>query len=288
MIFLEAYSLLLGYVKQELNKIQQKTTVNVSEYQNSKDNSNISAFTELYELTQRKFLRQLIQLSERAATIRSYPRLFFIDLIHEDKFKIFKHKQFLETAEIDKDDQKQKSSTDFEESSDSKKFFLCLRPMCEHDECWHYSDIFVLYPTILSSNCLYLHRMISILNNGNYSSEFGFLFSEKGQSLLNEIKEKAELESTNISDSYNSFRNFFIDKYEKNDFYYRYETNPRENFSGLNKYELKSGKILWLCPFHAQILSGKLISDHKVSINNQSHEKNKFFQYLNQVNINLI
>ncbi|RNA31785.1 putative serine threonine- kinase pats1 [Brachionus plicatilis] len=287
----ESLSTLLKHVKIELSKINEKKIDKKFEKSISIDESNNYAYQELYELTQRKFLRQLIQFSEKNPTIRSYPRLFFLDLVDQKRFEKFKYKRNAneknEKNENEEEENEERRSSSELEFSEPKNFVICIRPMCEHEECWHFSNFLVLYPKILTPNCTYLLRMMTILRNGSYSNEFGILFTEQGKKLFDEIKEKVSGDSTEISDSYSSLRNYFIDKYEEEDFYF-VEQNSNENFFSLNKCELKNGKILWLCPEHAEKSGGKIISDQKSSLQNQfEQEKSKLILELDQVEIDI-
>lgn len=230
----------------------------------------------------------MIQFSDKSPTIRPYPRLFFLDLIDEKRLKNFKFKKdaISEKRNTEKEEIERKPSPEME-LTESKNFVVCVRPMCEHEESWHFSDLLVLYPKILSNNCAYFLRIMTILRNGSYSNEFGVLFTEQGKKLYNEIKEKVIGDSTEIADSYNSLRNFFITKFEEDDFYF-IDQNSNQNYFGLKKCELKNGKILWLCAEHAEKCGGKIITDQKNSTRNQyEQEKNQLILQLDQVEINI-
>lgn len=280
---------LLKHVKNELSKVKKNKSADTYDRSMSFFDSNNYAYQELYELTQRKFLRHLIQFSDNIATIRSYPRLFFLDLIDEKRFKRFRYKKNSnKTNDNEKEDIEDRPSSDLE-IHESRNFALCLRPMCEHDECWHFSEVLVLYPKILSADCVYLLRLMTILKNGNYSNQFGVLFTEQGKKIFDEIKEKAAEDSTDICDSYNNFRNYFIKKYEEEDFYsLESDSDLNNNFFALNKCELKNGKILWLCPDHSKKSGGKVILDQKQFYSRfNEQEKNKLIVQLDQVEIDI-
>jgi hypothetical protein len=96
-----AFQELLSYVKIELEKINEKkkqsqTTSNqkskVDEDKKAIDNNN-TAYQELYELTQRKFLKQLAQFCEKMETSKPYPKLFCIDFLDESKLQVYNRTQ---------------------------------------------------------------------------------------------------------------------------------------------------------------------------------------------------
>ncbi len=59
-----------------------------------------AAFQELYELTQRKFLRQLYKFSEKLPNSKCYPKLFCIDLVDSSEFSIKEINQTFFPSEI--------------------------------------------------------------------------------------------------------------------------------------------------------------------------------------------
>ena len=80
----DAYNQLLELVKAELEKVKdakKKTSANDAATQKQEVDNQNAAFQELYELTQRKFLKQLGQLCDKmASNSNQYPRLFCIEL----------------------------------------------------------------------------------------------------------------------------------------------------------------------------------------------------------------
>lgn len=94
-----AYQDLLEHVKSALEKSkarqqqqQQQTAAAADRSENidaqkNVDNTN-TAYQELYELTQRKFLKQLVQISDKMYTSRPCPRLFCIDFIESTKIQV--------------------------------------------------------------------------------------------------------------------------------------------------------------------------------------------------------
>ncbi|RNA44035.1 serine threonine- kinase pats1 [Brachionus plicatilis] len=111
---IKSLSTLLKHVKIELSKINEKKIDKKFEKSISIDESNNYAYQELYELTQRNFLRQLIQFSEKNPTIRSYPRLFFLDLIDQKRFEKFKYKK-IQMKKMRKTETKKKKKMESED-----------------------------------------------------------------------------------------------------------------------------------------------------------------------------
>lgn len=177
-----------------------------------------------------------------------------------------------------------------EESSFSSKLIPCIRPMCEHEELWHFSDCIVILPELFSSYCLFLVRIISILRNGNSSNELGVFLTDAGNKLLNDMEEKSLGESLDLGESYNSFRNFFINEYE-NDRYFSLSwlsENTTSKPLGLENCELRNGKILWLCKKHIEQTDAEILTDQDNFTSNQiEQEKNNLIEELDQVKMNI-
>lgn len=83
------HELLLKVVSERLAEIKEKEANQPKQENKEIDNgidNNSAAFHELYELTQRKFLGQMIKISQSdQSTSKQYPRLFCIDLIEKHK-----------------------------------------------------------------------------------------------------------------------------------------------------------------------------------------------------------
>ena len=72
----------LKQVEQEPKKESNEAELSKKEIEN-----NSAAFNELYELTQRKFLSQLIRITNSMQINKKYPRLFCIDLLSAKKIQ---------------------------------------------------------------------------------------------------------------------------------------------------------------------------------------------------------
>lgn len=255
----------------------------------------------MYELTQRKFLRQLIQISDKQSTIKSYPRLFCIDLIHESKVEecrrlknqILKQKKAQdkeETGEDIKDSLKKEVSELIEENTTTSKMVPCVRILCEHEESWHLSETFVLLTEMSSIFSPYLARIMTIIKSGSGSSELMVFLSDKGRGLLEELEFSAKNETIDLAESYTSLRNYVISEIEKDNFYLINNKPKTKGYElDLLNCELKNGKIVWLCKNHTEKLNAKVISDQKASAGHQFDQtKNKMLQDIETINIEII
>ena len=212
-------------------KIKEKSSKEVETIENSD-----TAIQEMYELTQRRFLKQISSLCNKIHLNRPYPRLFFIDLTDDGK--------------------------------------LCLKTMCEFDEGWHPAlaeDGKPLNLTIENSNFsenIYLKRIMKILKYGNVSSSLK-IFHEKNDYLTklfeNDIRAETRLEEEKeFKESYLSIRNLYISKIDPE---YSIDQPAEQAISGvqceLKRCELKSGKILWLCKYHQQNCNARILDDYE-------------------------
>jgi hypothetical protein len=188
----DAHEQLLNLVKKELEKARRKEVVKLNENMEiEKVEKNASAFQELYELTQRKFLRRLAQFADKMY-IGLFPRLIFIDLIEREKVQS-SVKDMLEDTKRPHDDRARLSSdrddanslfnedsrgfvnyfrqdtknTDNEASIKSKTkkspYMPCLRIMCEYEEGWHRVETYSILNELKNSFCPYLSRMMNLL-----------------------------------------------------------------------------------------------------------------------------
>lgn len=278
----------MNYVRDELSKHEEKKSKKESNNSNILIDSNNTAIQELYELTQRKFLRQLIQFSSLISTTRSYPRLFCIDFLNEEK--ISKLKFIKNLKKMTSAFGAEKIYTEInEENIINSKLVPCVRPMCEHEESWHFSDCFVILPELLNIYCPYLIRLITILKNGSSSNELGVFLTEQGNKLLSEM-EKSMDESIDLFDSYNSFRNIFINEFESDRFYSLswLSDNWNDKPLGLENCELRNAKILWLCKKHCEETDAEILSDQdNFTTDSIEKEKNFLIEELDNIDLNI-
>jgi hypothetical protein len=238
---------LLDLVQKELEKWRQLnekvTSQSLAEHKLEMEKhaiNNHAAFQELYELTQRKFLKQLIQYCDKmqqttstTSALKTMPRLFCIDFV------------------------------------DKKDTTVCIVPMCECEDGFHCSDDYLPLLTVGAGNKSnqlfypYLARIMNILKNGNLFTQLFMFNMSEGQKLINEIDKYAssiDPESANpdsVCDSYQSLRKYFVQEYEnKNLFSWTTkQVISTSNEMDLQRCMLNNGKILWLCKKHVDSLS---------------------------------
>lgn len=220
---------------------------------NSDAIANPSAYTELIELTQRKFLRQMAIFTD-TATSRPFPRLFCLDIDPAD----------LVTPALS-------SST----PSDSKSTSLCLRALCEADSGWHpvgSSLTYKLIADIPENHYAYLYRILSLIKHSTMS--LSILHTNRLEDVLTYIEDDLEdsspkasstarartLDQTqlfNFRESYNAVKAYVMGKLALEQPQKSAKTeivnNPnRIEYFGLSRCSLPSGKVAWLCEEHSK------------------------------------
>ena len=244
-------------VQKELDKSKSKSSSKVEENKKEIDDNNAAAYQELYELTQRKFLRQLYQSSN--SINKYYPILFGIDRIANGKFESL-------------------------EQIGNKDWKMCLKPLCEYEEGWHTCDLLVLLPdedTIKSKYGLYFTRVMNIIKQGNLSNEFDILTLEKNPQLLIDswsINQTATKSATIPIDqlfieSILSLQMFYINQVLKSNLYFFDKASRlykkfkliddifQDRLGVIKRCELKNGKITWLCNDHIEKLNARIIDN---------------------------
>lgn len=165
--------------------------------------NDISTYQELYELAQRKFLRQLVQFSEKDQ-YKTYPRLIFIDLMEKQELERIVKREVLrikknnsgkedvdvykretddgaektdqETTknEISIDDTSNESLVDIKLigniesilsflSSTKSEYIPGFSVLCENEENWHKSNCFLPISNLQTNWYSYLTRIINLL-----------------------------------------------------------------------------------------------------------------------------
>ena len=260
-----------------MKKTKEKSAKNkVDEQKNKEADLKCGAFQELYELTMRKFFKELSIFCKEMATIKPYPKLFSIDLIGTDKISDLKQQQLSREQEIE--DEKSSNTNKISSAptlNESKlptqdtqdvKLLPCIRPMCEYDEGWHFCDTFLVLNDLNSRFYSYLLRIMSLIKNGNLSNQLQIFLSEQGQKLLSDIESKGpEFE---FKDSYIALRENFINEFEKGNVL----TTTKEKNIDLERCELKNGKKLWLCKEHIEITNCRVLSDDVYTSSNSSDQ----------------
>ncbi|RNA26409.1 putative serine threonine- kinase pats1, partial [Brachionus plicatilis] len=255
---------LLGHVRKYVGSDNGQEELN--EKVKEVDSTN-SAFQELYELTQRKFLKQISKIVyQMPSNYLNYPLLFCIDFIDPTKL--------INVSE----DIKKENKMIYRWSQDDQEIELCtcIRPLCEHEEGWHLSDWVAIVPELLPQYCGYLLRVMNIIKNGPLSNEMQIFQLDLGHKLLADIEKKSSL-ATNINESYVSLRKFYAEQFDGN----RAFSLSADVGDDLTKCELKSGKVLWLCGDHLASTNAKVI-DH--TLRNETFKNDpSIFQMLDEI-----
>lgn len=283
--------------KEQKQKESEKNAASINEDTKSTTDINTSAFQELFELTERKFLKQLAQFCDKMVTDKPYPRLFCVDLIDTntlDKIRDKKRTILSQTAIIGRDNEtlnggdQSKTVTKSESTkTDEPKYVKCLRPMCEHEEGWHLGESFVVLDE-LANYASYLARVMNIIKSGNQSSELVVFYIDEGTKLLKEIEQKAVTGKVDLADSYTSLRAFFVDKCQ-HDLHTLNQTAENLNKLDLELCELKNGKELWLCDKHFKETNAMVVSFSKnVTIVQNDTSENKMIKEIEDIHIDII
>jgi hypothetical protein len=155
-------------------------------------NVDLTTYQELYELAQRKVLRQLIQFSD-FDPYKIYPRLIYIDLYEKEKIQIIvnyfddlkrndelKSKEISEKKDIDNEIDSNtlervksilnevKLIGNIDEIAKLLKtspgnYVQGLRILCEHEEGWHKSNCFLPLNEVAQNFCPFLIRILNLM-----------------------------------------------------------------------------------------------------------------------------
>ncbi|CAF0816500.1 unnamed protein product [Brachionus calyciflorus] len=267
-----SYEELLSHVRKVLNSQEPKKEVKrENEIDKREADSNNSAFQELYELTQRRFLKQINKLINQ--NFKNYPSLFCID--------------FIESKKLPKDENKINNKMIFKIKQDDQEIelYTCIRPLCEHEEGWHLSNLVLVLPELLPEYCGYLLRIMNIIKNGPLSNDLQIFLLDSGHRLLADIEKKSSL-SLNIGESYLQLRKFYIEEYESKNVVL---LDGKDIKHDLNKCELKNGKILWLCKNHVESTNAKLIDDNTTN-ESSTHDPlaNQILEDIKTIDISIV
>lgn len=246
----ESFEALLKLVKKEIEKAKELRKNRLDEDDETKKKQadyNNAAMQELYELTQRKFLKQIVQFCDKMNTSKAYPRLFFLDIIENDIIETIE-KNIIRT---------------YIQINNKTSHTTCIKFMCEHEEGWHPVQSFFVYKNLSVSDYAYLARIMNILKYGNLINKLQIFLSDEGQKLIREIEAKSE--ETELIDSFINLRRNFIDEFENGSIWSNnLNLNKDDNVYNrleLARCELKNGKILWLCSDHVKQSDGNILSN---------------------------
>lgn len=285
-----AYSELLAEVRslgiEPVNKTLKELVRQATEFSNEDESNDTKmAYTELIELAQRKFLRQIAGFADTGAS-KPFPRLFIVDLLNNIEAK--KLQSFSPARNTNTYTRMSNMSSMMNTSNNDKTGKYCIRAMCECESGWHPSGEPIEYenlPTIPEMHYAYLFRAMNLIKIMTMSLDI-LSNSRKLDELLDYIEEhlsnaassgaspgdqnlytsQATPQRRNMDnifsfkDSLNSLKAYLIlqlDQLATRNVSTTNETKPTPNINriehfALNRCLLPSGKILWLCDKHSQ------------------------------------
>lgn len=309
MIHLDAHSTLLKLIKDELEKVKaNKKNVPVKEVED--ENSSV-AYQELYELTQRKFLKQISSFSEAMTLKRQCPRLFCLDLVEKTKLvELVKVKKAImrnKYTSADNTDPNIPSTipddiVDASSVGRNKSLSFCVRPLCEHEEGWHASETFFVINSP-DSFASYLARIMNILKSGNtIASDLPVYQTESGQLVLEDLEKLMSKASMENADSGHNNQQLLEAAYKNLRTVYSKEMAMDRIFANSNsihsaielnmdlkRCELKNGKQLWLCKKHFEETQAKELFDNESGSDlSESRINKKFIEDIDNIQIDLI
>lgn len=210
-------------------------------------------------------------------TNKAYPRLFYIDLIDADKVvnnSMTNLRQISSptpsaSGRDSRASIKSAKTRTASNKTEQDKLHKCLKPMCENEEGWHPVSSYIPVDNLDPNFHSYLARMMHILKYSHFSTELNVFLMDQGIDLLAEIDSylndnQTEPKSLNnekeLSQSYVSIRNYFIAQTENHNLV-NTSTAFGEMTLGLQRCELKNGKMLWLCKRHIESNSARILND---------------------------
>ncbi|CAF2785557.1 unnamed protein product [Rotaria sp. Silwood2] len=225
-----------------------------------------AAYQELFELTQRKFLRVTTGFAD-TMNARAYPRLFALDFMGETEksaqelARIEMATQMNTQRQDDKDNterdleaerqrdeellrEQQETKENADGDSKEKEIVkektktLCIRVLCENEENWHSAGnpFEITEKVVIQNGALYLSRIMLLLKQSDLALEI--LTSDEGEIELQKLTETANSMNMEVRDSYGYLRRCVMD------------CDLEEKYSGLKQCLMPSGKVLWLCEQH--------------------------------------
>ncbi|KAL5004316.1 hypothetical protein ScPMuIL_017772 [Solemya velum] len=214
------------------------------------------SFQELFELAQRKFLRQIINYAD-AQDMEPYPRLFLVDFVKEES----KPEDEEDADSTDGKNQGQIKLLNMKRMSELFKGFksklFCTYILCEHEEGWHSCDNAILLPrdtwnVYLEKFAPYLARIMAIMKYSKHQL-LSCMGEEEGQQYIKWLEECPQANVSDFQQIYHELRREIV------------ELDSRKTKGQLARCHLPNGKTIWLCEKHRSqmrvtVLSGEVAS----------------------------
>ncbi|XP_050400370.2 uncharacterized protein LOC126817438 [Patella vulgata] len=256
---------LLEQVKNYLpEKEEKKKTDNKQPENKEKDLS----FQELFELAQRKFLRQIMQYAEKQ-DILPYPRLFVTDFIKQ------KHETEDGEETVEKDKPKVKETqglkkrqsgvTVIEDDTDFHRQKYSVNILCESDEGWHSCCNPLPLPDDFGTTSLekfspYIAR-ITAISKYNKHMLLNCLETEEGQKFLKWLEESPQIAA--VSD----FEQIYYELRQE-----VMQADVDRKMGSLSRCHLPNGKTIWLCEEHQKTMRVTVLSNEVLTSVNMVNE----------------
>ncbi|XP_021360647.1 uncharacterized protein LOC110455055 [Mizuhopecten yessoensis] len=202
-----------------------------------------TSFQEMYELAQRKFLRQIASYAS-AQDLGNYPHLFVLDISPTHSKKTNSEED--STVELDYDSVK------------NKGFWVNAYTMCECEQGWHsvcdpIEMRFRFDVVQLEEYASYLARITMVMRHDpNFA--LSLYNSKAGQHYLKLIQELAMKNTNNFQTNYHNLRQLVFD------------LDIKGEKGKLNRCRMPSGKTSWLCEKHSKDMKCTVLSDKVTEI----------------------
>ncbi|KAK3098795.1 hypothetical protein FSP39_023178 [Pinctada imbricata] len=232
-----------------LLELVQDSIQKVGKQDNNTNNNKAAEKTteeELYELAQRKFLRQIVNYAS-SHDVEPYPRIFMVDLVKQENQSTTQ-----EDPEQEKQDpEKLKASISMEDKSDAFRLRqYCVYILCECDKGWHTVDEPMMLPEDFGSDLLdqfapYLCRVTAIMKHSKTMVP-NFLSDPDGQQYTKWLFESTAAVVPDFKTGYHQFRELVMN------------LDIHNKAGKLSRCRQTSGKTIWLCSQH--------VSEMKVTV----------------------
>ncbi|XP_013415785.1 uncharacterized protein LOC106177527 isoform X2 [Lingula anatina] len=233
---------LLALVKENLPKDDdQKTLIKKDGNEKKKHKEQVnqqqktSSFQELYELAQRKFLRQVAKFAN-SFNMTPYPRLIVID--HTDEEEETNGEEQVEEVQPVEDDQEKEKESD--PQADPQQQY-CFKILCEHEQGWHIAGSAVLANNV---NDAFLHKLIPylvrIMAIVRHSKDITLncITGEKGEKYFKWLEEAPQAVVSEWQEVYRELLEEVM------------AADKNKSMAGLARCHLPNGKTAWLCEEH--------------------------------------
>ncbi len=187
----------------------------------------MEAYTELVELAQRKFLRQIVNLTDTGST-RPFPRLFSIDLrppeLDPDSLNDLNSTMSRRAMPISMNRSLQRTNFLQRDQYTRDTNALCLRALCEHENSWHPTGTpleYELITNIPQTHFAYFIRMMSLVKQSGINLDITSHGSNKIDEVLDFIEDCLPNEDDEVKsdllkfeNSFNSVKDYIVGKLE--------------------------------------------------------------------------